>query len=361
MSFKTNYKSILEKAAGIDPMQYGRSRNFLSGAVTFLSPYISRGVISTKQVFDSVMQRGYAIEEIETFLKELAWRDYWQQIWVVRGSEINNDLRQPQPRAERNGVPLNIINGKTGIEAVDNAIKEFYSTGYLHNHVRMYIASLATNLGRCAWIEPAQWMYYYLLDGDWASNALSWQWICGAKSNKLYFANQENINKYCNTSQEGTFLDVEYDRLPEIEMPKELDELQRFELQTELPSLRYIEVNSAEPFFIYNYYNVDALWRAEEKGNRILLLEPSVFEKYPVSKKCIDFCIALAKENIPNIQIYVGEFSELQPLSNSIFYFKEHPLNNYVGHEDSRDWMSDVRGEFGSFFSYWKKVKKQLV
>ena len=122
-------------------------------------------------------------------------------------------------------------------------------------------------------------MYYYLLDGDWASNALSWQWVCGAKSNKLYFANQENINKYCNTSQEGTFLDVEYDRLPEIQMPKELDELQRFELQTELPSLRYIEVNSADPFFIYNYYNLDPLWRAEEKGNRILLIEPSVFEK----------------------------------------------------------------------------------
>lgn len=359
--FETNLKEVIVQLERIDPVRYGKTRNFINGDVTYLSPYISRGLISTKYVALYFLNKGYSTNDMESFQQELAWRDYWQQIWIVRGNEINKDLRQPQARADRSGIPKSIVNHETGIEAIDNAIKEFYSMGYLHNHVRMYLASLATNVGRCAWIDPAKWMYYYLLDGDWASNALSWQWICGAKSNKLYFANQENINKYCNTYQEGTFLDVEYNRLPEIQIPKELDELERFELKTELPSLRYIEVNSAEPFFIYNYYNVDPLWRAEENGNRILLLEPSVFEKHPVSKKCIDFCIALAKENIPHIQIYVGEFRELQPLSNSIFYFKEHPLNNYVGQEDSRDWMSDVKGEFGSFFSYWKKVKKQLV
>ena len=359
--FETSLKEVISQLDRIDPVRYGKTRNFINGDVTYLSPYISRGLISTNYVAHYFLKKGYAVNDIESFLQELAWRDYWQQIWIVRGDEINKDLRQSQTRADRSGIPKSIVLHETGIEAIDIAIQEFYSTGYLHNHVRMYVASLATNVGRCAWIEPAKWMYYHLLDGDWASNALSWQWVCGAKSNKLYFANQENINKYCLSDQSGTFLDVEYDRLPEIEVPNALQELERYELRTELPSLNNMVVNSEEPIFIYNYYNVDPFWRVEERGNRILLLEPSVFERYPVSKKCIDFCISLAQENIPNVQIFVGEFSELQRMNNSIIYFKEHPLNNYVGKEDSRDWMSSVKGEFGSFFSYWKKVKKELV
>jgi deoxyribodipyrimidine photo-lyase len=86
-----------------------------------------------------------------------------------------------------------------------------------------------------------------------------------------------------------------------------------------------------------------------------------MFEQYPVSEKSIQFCIDLAKENIPTIQIYAGEFSDLKNALKMTFVFKEHPLNKYEGIKDERDWMSTVKGEFGSFFSYWKKVKKELV
>lgn len=356
----SSLESIIKRIDNVDPIEYGKSRNFISGAVTYLSPYISRGVISTKQVFDSVMKKGYAIEEIETFLKELAWRDYWQQIWIARGSEINSDIRNPQPRAERNGVPLNIINGKTGIDAIDKGIAEFYRTGYLHNHLRMYIASCATNLGRSAWIQPAQWMYYHLLDADWASNALSWQWVCGAKSNKLYFANQENINKYCNTNQAKTFLDVSYEEIETIGIPVELREFEMFQLKTKLAESSFPTIQNGEACFLYNFYNLDPMWRKHEAGARVLLLEPSVFEKYPVSEKSIQFCIDIAKENIPNIQIFVGEFSDLQRIPEVKFIFKEHPLNTYIGIQDERDWISSVKGEYPSFFAFWKKVKKEL-
>jgi deoxyribodipyrimidine photo-lyase len=344
----------------IDPVRYGKTRNFINGDVTYLSPYISRGLISTKYVALYFLNKGYSPNDMESFLQELAWRDYWQQIWIVRGSEINNDLRQPQPRADRSGIPKSIVQHETGIEAVDNAIKEFYSTGYLHNHVRMYIASLATNLGRCAWIEPAQWMYYYLLDGDWASNALSWQWVCGAKSNKLYFANQENINKYCNTNQTQTFLDVSYEEIETLGITKELQELEVFELTTKLPVTTFPTIQNGDTCFIYNFYNLDPMWRKDEGGARVLLLEPSIFEKYPVSERSIQFCIDIAKENIPNLQIYVGEFKDLQRVPEVKFIFKEHPLNTYNGIQDERDWISNVKGEYSSFFSFWKKVKKEL-
>ena len=94
-----------------------------------------------------------------------------------------------------------------------------------------------------------------------------------------------------------------------------------------------------------------------------MLLEPSHFKQYPVSQKTINFIIKLAKDNIENIQIYVGEFDTLvseYKLEN--LFFKEHPLNkHYQGTEDSRDWMFDVQGYFPSFFSFWKKCKKQLT
>ncbi len=357
---KLSYVDLSERIEKIDPIEYGKSRNYLSGAVTYLAPYISRGVISAKQVFDSVLKRGYDVDEIESFLKELAWRDYWQQIWVVRGADINSDFRNSQPRSERSGVPINIINGQTGIEAIDKGIAEFYKTGYLHNHMRMYIASCATNLGRCAWIQPAQWMYYHLLDADWASNALSWQWVCGAKSNKLYFANQENINKYCNTNQTNTFLDVSYEEIEALGIPDELSDLETFQLKTKLPNTSFPVIQNGEICFIYNFYNLDPQWRKDEEGARILLLEPSVFEKYPVSEKSIQFCIDLAIANIPNIQIFVGEFPDLQSVADVNFIFKEHPLNNYEGMQDERDWISSVQGEYPSFFAFWKKVKKEL-
>ncbi|MDP4732218.1 MAG: deoxyribodipyrimidine photolyase [Flavobacteriales bacterium] len=358
--FDVKYDDILRKIHHVDPVKYGKTRNFIDGAVSYLSPYISRGVISTKMVLNHMLNSGYSVEKIESFVQELAWRDYWQQIWIARGSEIDADIRNPQPRADRAGVPLNIINGKTGIQAIDKGIAEFYKTGYLHNHLRMYIASCATNLGRCGWIQPAQWMYYHLLDADWASNALSWQWICGAKSNKLYFANQENINKYCNTNQTKTFLDVSYEEIETIGIPDELRELETFQLKTKLPKTSFPNIQNGETCFLYNFYNLDPIWRKDEAGARILLLEPSVFEKYPVSEKSIQFCIDLAIENIPNIQIYVGEFSDLQRIPEVQFIFKEHPLNAYEGIQDEREGISSVKGDFPSFFAFWKKVKKEL-
>jgi len=359
-SMDTNLELLKNRIESIDPIQYGKTRNYISGDVTYLSPYISRGLISTKFVANYFLNKGYALNEMESFLQELAWRDYWQQMWIVRGGEIDKDLKQPQARADRWGIPKSIILHVTGVEAIDKAIEEFYNTGYLHNHLRMYIASLATNVGRCAWMEPAQWMYYHLLDADWASNALSWQWVCGAKSNKLYFANQENINKYCNTNQTKTFLDVSYEEIENIEIPDELSELETFQLKTKLPNTSFPTLQNGDTCFLYNFYNLDPLWRKDEEGVRILLLEPSVFEKYPVSEKSIQFCIDLAKENIQNIQIVVGEFEDLQRVPEVKFMFKEHPLNTYVGTQDEREWISSVKGEYPSFFAFWKKVKKEL-
>lgn len=361
VKFPTSYDSVLQRITKIDPIKYGRSRNFVDGAVTYLSPYISRGVISTKQVLAGVLERGYQPAQIEKFIQELAWRDYWQQVWIAKGEAIDSDLKNPQKPISNYGISQAVVEASSGIEAIDKAIFDFYRTGYLHNHVRMYIAAICCNMGQSHWKYPAQWMYYHLRDGDWASNALSWQWVAGSNSNKKYVANQENINKYCYTNQKGTFLDIDYHAFSQIKIPEILEPVSKEELTTPLPKKATITVEPSLSTYIYNWYNLDPIWDAEIKANRILLLEPSVFEKYPIAEKSMGFMLQLSK-NIEGIQVFVGEFSELvDEYSPHSILFKEHPLNrHYKGTEVPRDWMFDVTGYFSSFFGFWKKCKKQL-
>jgi deoxyribodipyrimidine photo-lyase len=360
-NFTTSYTEIVQKIAQIDPIKYGKTRNYIIGDVTYLSPYISRGVISTKQVLDQVLSRGFKFSEIESFVKELCWRDYFQRVGQVRN--LNEALRYEQAPVLNRGIPHGIVAANTGIEGIDRSISGLYKVGYMHNHCRMYTASLVCNLAKSHWHLPAKWMYYHLLDGDWASNACSWQWVAGANSAKKYVANQENLNKYTATQQVGTFLDVAYEKLASIEIPTELSEVQNFTLETNLPKNIDLKVDINLPTFIYNYSNLDPCWRSSEKGNRILLLEPDFFEAYPVSEKCVNFMLDLSR-NIDEIQVYIGSFDSLKTeykLTN--FYFKEHPMNKgYEGKGDARDWIVDsVEGYFPSFFAYWKLVEKQLL
>ena len=192
---ETNYLKIIDQIESIDPVNYSKNRNFIDGSVTKLSPYISRGLISTKYVFEKILERNIPFWKVEKFVQELCWRDYWQLIWKQKGNLIDADLKRIQDGVSNHSLSKALIDGNCGIKAIDNSINELYDTGYMHNHNRMYLASIACNVAKSHWLNPARWMYYNLLDGDWGSNALSWQWVCGSNSNKKYYANQENINK----------------------------------------------------------------------------------------------------------------------------------------------------------------------
>ena len=359
---KTKYTDILDLIDQIDPIRYGKTRNYIDGAVTKLSPYISRGVISTKQVAMHILQKGYKPYQIEQFLKELAWRDYFQQVWINKLDLIDQDVKNAQEGVTNNGISSSIIDATTGIEAIDQAIESLYQTGYMHNHHRMYLASIACNIAKSHWYIPAKWMYYHLLDADWASNALSWQWVAGSFSSKKYYANQENINKYCHSIQQGSFLDGSYEAIAAMPVPESLIANQVFSQTTQMPITSPQLPQNNLPYFVYNFYNLDPQWGKYTEANKILLLEPSFFEKYPSSNKVIDFIISLS-QNIPSIQIIVGEFENIfKGVPTDQIHYKEHPTNiHYKGIVDSRDWMfPEVNGYYPSFFSYWKKCEKYI-
>ncbi|MBK9228284.1 MAG: deoxyribodipyrimidine photolyase [Ignavibacteria bacterium] len=358
--FATDYETILQKIDLVDPVKYGKSRNYIDGAVTYLSPYISRGVISTKQVLNIILEKGYKIQQIESFVKELCWRDYFQRVGQFK--DLNKDIRQRQELVSNYEIPVHILNATTGIQGIDNAIKQLYRTGYMHNHCRMYTASLVCNIAKSHWQHPSQWMYYHLLDGDWASNTCSWQWVAGANSNKKYYANQENINKFTFTNQTNTYLDKSYEEMETMETPAPLLLTQKFVPEIYLPAASTIEIDAALPTFIYNYYNLDPLWHKDEPGNRILLIEPEFFSQYPVSRMCVDFMLALCK-NISGMQVFAGSFQSFtDTYAGDNVYYKEHPLNmGYKGTEEPRDWITNNVAEYySSFFGYWKRVEKQL-
>ncbi|MGB1033107.1 MAG: FAD-binding domain-containing protein [Flavobacteriales bacterium] len=359
--FPTNYNSIWERVLEITPDEYGKTRNFKDGKTTFLGPYLSRGVISTKQVLEHLLSRDLPWYETHKLIQELAWRDYHQQIWKVKGNAIDSDLKSTQEGVDHFNLPSAIVNAKTGISAIDEGLVGLIETGHMHNHMRMYVASMACNTAKAHWNTPAKWMYSHLLDGDWASNAISWQWVAGTHSSKKYYANQDNINRFFYSDQKNTFLDHSYEELPALPTPNVLMPNEPFQLKTVLPESDELNFSEGKKIAIYNYYNLDPIWRKEEDLERVLLLEPSHFNLYPISSKCLDFMLDLSK-NITNLKVFSGEFNSLKAKANQDeFIFKEHPTtSHYIGQEDPRDWMFKVEGYYSSFFKFWKKCSKTL-
>ena len=361
-NFPTSYNSIQDLIDAVDPVAYSRYRNHVDGPVTYLSPYISRGVISTKQVLKSVLKKGYSLKESEKLIQEMAWREYYQRVWQSLEDDIFSDIRNRYTGIRHSQIPQAVLDANTGIEAIDKGIKELYQTGYMHNHLRMYTASISCVTAKAHWLNPSKWLYYHLLDGDLASNSCSWQWVAGSFSAKQYYCNQENINTYTGTTQKNTFLDKAYQELPLMETPAVLKSTGSFNPASQLPVTGHPRMNPDLPLMIYNSYNLDPNWRKELYANRILLLEPSHFREYPVSEKVIRFITELAA-NIEGIQVFTGELKDLPELHKfPAIYSKEHPaFPHYPGIRDQREWLfPDIQGFYPSFFSYWKKCERVL-
>ncbi len=186
--------------AAIQPDRYGFNRNFLDGNVSRLSPYIRHGILTLKQArefaFAKVKDRYHAAK----FVTELAWRDYWQRLYQTLGNgvwEDREDLKTGLPEgAYAKKLPQDIAAGETGLACMDAIVNELRTTGYLHNHSRMWFAAYVVHFRRVQWQAGALFFLSHLLDGDPASNNLSWQWVASTFSHKAYFFNRENLEKY---------------------------------------------------------------------------------------------------------------------------------------------------------------------
>lgn len=186
----------LRRLQAIKPALYGKTRNYLNGAVTKLSPYLRHGCVSLTEAID--LTKTISASDNEKLLFEFAWRDYWRHIWYMSGERIHSEMEPPKVVLGRKPLPLSITSSQTDLPCIDTFVKTLKTTGYLHNHARMWLSSYLIHWEKVDWRAAAKWMHDLLLDGDEASNALSWQWVASTFGSKPYFFNQENLSKYTN-------------------------------------------------------------------------------------------------------------------------------------------------------------------
>lgn len=194
--------------AKINPPRYAQTRNFLDGAVTRLSPYIRHGVLSLAAVRNAALTAVSDPQQAGKLINELGWRDYFQRVYAKIGGGIWED-REPYKTGfaaddYADELPDDVRNGRTGFSCVDAMCRELIETGYLHNHARMYLAAYVVHWRRVKWQAGAAWFLAHLLDGDPASNNLSWQWVASTFSHKPYFFNRANFDNYTRTLYDHT-------------------------------------------------------------------------------------------------------------------------------------------------------------
>ncbi|NBX56814.1 MAG: deoxyribodipyrimidine photolyase, partial [Betaproteobacteria bacterium] len=176
------------------PYQYAQSRNHLDGAVSMLSPYLTHGFLTVPEVAAHVY-RVHRMSVQHKFIFELAWREYFLHVHDAIGDDVYQDIHQGVLPADAytNNLPEDVRQGSTGVPAIDQSVRQLYFNGYLHNHARLWVASYLVHIRKVHWRAGADWMYSHLLDGDIASNHLSWQWVAGTGSSKPYLFNAANV------------------------------------------------------------------------------------------------------------------------------------------------------------------------
>ncbi|WP_287128738.1 FAD-binding domain-containing protein [Candidatus Cyanaurora vandensis] len=218
----------------LETHRYATTRNFLNGSVSRLSPYIRYGVLNLAQVRDWVLARATP-HQCEKFVNELGWRDYWQRLYLKLGQGIWED-REPyktgySPQHYQDTLPEDIQSGTTGLVCMDVFSQELKIQGYLHNHARMWLAAYLVHWRHLRWQTGAKWFLEHLIDGDPASNNLSWQWVASTFGAKPYFFNRENLERYTaglycrrcplygHCAFEGSYDDLAHNLFPRNESP----------------------------------------------------------------------------------------------------------------------------------------------
>ena len=186
--------------------EYSKLRNFDFGPnnrsnISCLSPYITHGVINELEVIDKSLKK-FSFIKNEKFIQEVLWRVYWKgwlelrpNVWSDYLMELDN-LRN---EFKNNQNYLNAIEGKTNLECFNQWVNELKENNYLHNHTRMWFASIWIFTLELPWQLGAEFFIKHLYDGDAASNTLGWRWVAGVQTQgKHYLASEWNIKKFTN-------------------------------------------------------------------------------------------------------------------------------------------------------------------
>ena len=209
MKFKPSRSFAIKKIENFienNLSQYSKLRNFDFGPekrsnISCISPYVTHGILTEVEIIKKVLKKSLFVKN-EKFIQEILWRIYWKG-WLELRPTVWSDylinLKKKKLEFKDNQNYLNAVEGKTNIECFNQWVFELKELNYLHNHTRMWFASIWIFTLNLPWELGAELFMKHLFDGDSASNTLGWRWVAGIQTKgKHYLASEWNIKKFSN-------------------------------------------------------------------------------------------------------------------------------------------------------------------
>jgi deoxyribodipyrimidine photo-lyase len=199
-------------------------------------------------------------------------------------------------------------------------------------------------------------MFYHLIDGDLASNTLSWQWVAGTSVAKRYVANQALINGCSPHKETGTYLDVRIEDVEHLRLPDVLKPAEPFSYVMTYPKSDELASCAHNSVFLYHPWSIDPLWRKEEPGERVFLIEPRLFDEFPISPRVMEHMLTLVRTHIPHVRVFVGNIEAIPGIETATVYSKAHPTTEHWPgvKDDVAELFPNVKGYHQSFFKFWQ-------
>ena len=345
---------------------YSSQRNYDYGPksrenISNLSKYISHRVINEYDLVREILSQ-YSLQNVDKFVQEVFWRVYWKG-WLEHRPEVWKDFVNSSPTYSEEDY-MKAINGETGIECFDDWVNELKKENYLHNHTRMWFASIWIFTLNLPWELGARFFMKYLFDGDAASNTLSWRWVAGIQTQgKNYLARESNIRKftnqrYINATLNENALPLESYKVYSIKEVRELHTKQKYKNIVLFES----DLNLSQRIsFFENYENVFLLLLDNKNRNiklneKVLNFKSSLQEAF---MKEISNSQIIDKDDFKKLN---EEFDVIYPSVGENMDFLSREIKNisklhFIGlKEDIFCWKFSKKG----FFNFKKNIPEVI-
>ena len=375
-------QQLLDYLNTFDPKKYAKTRNFVDGNVSRLSPYITHGVITTKECVEKIFEN-HDIKSAEKFLMELVWKEFWMQVQRNYGNAfVHEAIRDDKTNIQKSDlIPESLMNAQTDTKRVNDSVLMLQQEWRLHNHIRMRFASRCIHRAKLDRKKLADWTYYHFIDGELSSNHLSRQRVNSTFANKPYFMNEWNLQKYWKWTEDhnlrGTYEKVGEKLFnPERTSPywKESDMY-----DTLVTPLENIKKYCQNCLWDHTHVQILTPWKLDEQllGNDIhtlIVLDSQFTQLHPRSQHRLDRVQQYADQyhvkfvlwdyqSIIHEAIDKGMHVTIDQRYDPIY---REACDHFVEHEEvtiiDYPWIrSDNGGEpIMKFFKYWNKAKKEL-
>ena len=296
MKFETTRDGALKKLDNFienEIINYNSKRNFDFGPkerknVSCLSPYITHRLITEYETVERVLKKR-PYQKVEKYVQEIFWRVYWKG-WLELRPKVWTDFTEDLKNIKDDEKIQQAVNGKTQISCFNDWVNEIKKFNYLHNHTRMWFASIWIFTLKLPWQKGAEFFLKYLLDGDAASNTLSWRWVAGLQTKgKNYSAQSWNIEKFTNNKYKNIRL-VENPIPLQDKREYKLTEIENFNNSEKVRNLIFFENDlNLENYNLDNYQNIYCLLIENDK------------RKIKLDQKVLDFKKIIIKNHLKTL------------------------------------------------------------